>query len=97
VNCFTAATLTQFAKTEPSLGIVTLGSSHFNPVVIAKDFHGGEQRVSDEERARLLKRTTAYKQNPWLRPVKLLYLGAEKVLSTVNLADNLCVVLRKIR
>jgi 2-polyprenyl-3-methyl-5-hydroxy-6-metoxy-1,4-benzoquinol methylase len=97
VNYFTAATLKQFAKAEPSLGIVTLGSSHFNPVVIAKDFRGGEQRVSDEERARLLKRTTAYKQNPWLKPVKLLYAGTEKILATMNLADNLCIVLRKIR
>lgn len=97
VNCFTATTLKQFAKTEPSLEIVALGSSHFNPLVIVKDFRGGEERVSDEVRARLLKRTTAYKQSSWLKPVKLLYAGAEKILATINLADNLYIVLRKIR
>jgi len=96
VNCFTATTLKQFGRTELSLEVVTQGSSHFNPLVIVQDFRGGEQRVSDEARAQLLKRTTAYKQNPWLKPMKLFYAGTEKILSTMNLADNLYLVLRKI-
>ena len=97
VNYFTAETLKKFAATESALEIAAQGSSHFNPLVIAKDFRGREQRVPDEARAELLKRTTAYKQNPWLKPVKLLYASAEKFLPTMNLADNLYIVLRKIR
>ena len=96
VNYFSASTLKNVAATEPAFEIVAQGSSHFNPLVLAQDFRGGEQRVPDEARARLLKRTTAYKQNPWLKPVKMLYSGAEKVLAMMNLADNLYVVLRKV-
>lgn len=96
VNYFTAATLRGLAAAEASLTVVAKGSSHFNPLVIAQDFCGADQRVPDEARARLLKRTTAYKQNPWLKPVKLLYAGAESILAMMNLADNLYVVLRKV-
>ncbi len=96
VNYFTAATLRRFTAAEASLTVVAKGSSHFNPLVLAQDFRGGEQRVPDEARARLLKQTTAYKQNPWLKPVKLLYAGAERILATMNLADNLYVVLKKV-
>jgi 2-polyprenyl-3-methyl-5-hydroxy-6-metoxy-1,4-benzoquinol methylase len=96
VNYFTAATLRRFAATESSLEIVEQGSSHFNPLVIVKDFRSEEQRVPDEERARLLKRTTAYKQNSWLTPIKLLYAGIERILARMILADNLYIVLRKV-
>lgn len=96
VNYFMAATLRRFAAVESSLMVVAMGSSHFNPLVISKDFRGGQERVPDEERARLLKRTTAYKQNAWLKPAKLLYAGAESILAMMNLADNLFVVLRKV-
>jgi len=36
-----------------------------------------------------------YKQNPVLKPVKIIYRFAEKVLSGLNLAENLFVVLQK--
>jgi SAM-dependent methyltransferase len=95
VNYFTAATLKQFVATEPAFETIQFGSSHFNPVVLMKDLGGGTERVADEERARLLKRTTAYKQNPLLRPVKWVYSVVESVLGRLKLADNLFVTLRK--
>jgi 2-polyprenyl-3-methyl-5-hydroxy-6-metoxy-1,4-benzoquinol methylase len=95
VNYFTAETLKRFASKETAFSFVEIGSSHFNPFVILKDFRGGMERVPDEERARLLKRTTAYKQNPLLKPVKWAYSAAEKALASVGLADNLFMVLRK--
>ena len=95
VNYFTAATLKRFAAAEPAFEIARLGSSHFNPLVILKDFRAGTARVADEERARLLKRTTAYKQNPLLRPFKWVYSGVENGLARLKLADNLFAVLRK--
>jgi len=95
VNYFAADTLKRFAVMEPAFEITRLGSSHFNPMVILKDFHGGVERVADEARARLLKRTTAYKQRPVLRPVKRVYSGAERLLGAMGLADNLFIVLRK--
>ncbi len=96
VNYFTRSTLRRFAAGESSFAVVEQGSSHFNPLVILQDYRNGRQRVPDEERAELLKRTTAYKQNPWLLPVKWLYAGTEKLLTTMNLADNLYIVLRKV-
>ena len=95
VNYFAADTLKRFAAMVPAFEITRLGSSHFNPMVILKDFHGGVERVADEERARLLKRTTAYKQRPVLRPVKWVYSGAERLLGAMGLADNLFIMLRK--
>ncbi len=95
VNYFSAATLKQFVATQPAFEIVRLGSSHFNPLVILKDLRGGTERVADEERARLLKRTTAYKENPLLRPVKWVYSVVERMLGRLKLADNLVVVLKK--
>jgi hypothetical protein len=49
----------------------------------------------DQERADLLERTTAYKENRWFKPAQGLYQLAEKLLGKLNLADNLAVVLRK--
>ncbi|HKS37159.1 MAG TPA: hypothetical protein VJW76_08230, partial [Verrucomicrobiae bacterium] len=95
VNYFTAETLKRFAAKEASLGVVEIGSSHFNPLVILKDFRGGAERVADEERARLLKRTTAYKQTPLLKPLKWAYAAVERALGSMGLADNLFMVLRK--
>ncbi len=57
------------------------------------EHHAG--RVPDEQRARLLKRTTAYKQNPLLRPVKFLYGLGEKLLGKLGWADNIYGVYRK--
>jgi 2-polyprenyl-3-methyl-5-hydroxy-6-metoxy-1,4-benzoquinol methylase len=96
VNYFRGETLKTFVATKTAFEVVAHGSSHFNPLVIAQDYRGGEQRVPDEVRARLLKRTTAYKQNPWLKPVKWMYAGTERILAGMNLADNVYVVLRKI-
>lgn len=95
VNYFTAETLKRFATKEAAFDLVEIGSSHFNPLVILKDFRGGKERVADEERARLLRRTTAYKQNPLLKPVKWAYAAVERTLGSMGLADNLFMVLRK--
>ena len=95
VNYFIAGTLRRFGASAKDFDVVRLGSSHFNPVVIAKDLRGGDERVADEERAKLLKRTTAYKENPCLEPLKWIYRMTERVLATAMLADNLFVVLRK--
>jgi hypothetical protein len=75
--------------------LVEVRSTHFNPIVIWQDLREKNLEVSNEERARLLKRTTALKQNPILKPVKGLYRFCEAVLGKLNLADNLVVVLRR--
>jgi 2-polyprenyl-3-methyl-5-hydroxy-6-metoxy-1,4-benzoquinol methylase len=95
VNYFTPATLRRLAEQEPSLNLVQAGSMHFNPLVILRDWKSDGRFVPDAERAELLKRTTGYKQNPALRPVKLALAGIEKVLGWSSLADNIVLVLRK--
>ena len=95
VNYFTAETLKRFAATEPAFEAVRMTQSHFNPLVILRDFRGGAERVPDRERARLLKRTTALKQHPLLQPVQRVYSGVERLLIAAGLADNLVIVLRK--
>jgi len=94
-NYFTAETLRRFAATDPAFEVVRLSQSHFNPVVILQDYRRGAERVSEQERARLLKRTTALKQHPFLRPVKWGYSAVERLLVALGLADNLVMVLRK--
>jgi 2-polyprenyl-3-methyl-5-hydroxy-6-metoxy-1,4-benzoquinol methylase len=93
LNYFTKATLTKMV--EAQFSISQLSTTHFNPIVIWQDWRGGGKEVSNRERGQLLQRTTAYKQSPLLRPVKVLYALAEKTLGALNLADNLVVVLRK--
>jgi 2-polyprenyl-3-methyl-5-hydroxy-6-metoxy-1,4-benzoquinol methylase len=95
LNYFASRTLEKFSQTESSLEIVASGSMHFNPIVIWQDWRGRGEFVPDEQRAALLKRTTAAKKNPLLKPLKWIYKGVEKSLSTLDLADNLFVVLRK--
>ncbi|MEP6664599.1 MAG: hypothetical protein ABJC04_13140, partial [Verrucomicrobiota bacterium] len=95
INYFTSSTLKKFTETEPSLEIAAAGSMHFNPMVIWQDFRHREEFVSDEERIALLKRTTAAKKNPMLKPAKWLYQRVENILGEFNLADNLFIVLRK--
>jgi len=95
LNYFSPRTLEKFLQTESSLEIIASGSMHFNPIVIWKDWRGGGGFVPNEQRAALLKRTTAAKKNPLLKPLKWVYKGAEKALSVLNLADNIFVVLRK--
>jgi hypothetical protein len=93
LNYFTKATLTKMVEAQFSVSQV--GTTHFNPIVIWQDWRGGGKEVSNRERAQLLQRTTAYKRSPLLGPVKALYSLAEKALSTLSLADNLVMVLRK--
>ena len=95
VNYFTAATLRAFGDTEPALERVFLGATHFNPVVIAQDLRRADERVPDAERARLLRRTTALKQQPLLRPLRWAYAGVERGLGWLGLADNLVAVFRR--
>ena len=95
LNYFSARTLRALAAKETTFEVVALRSTHFNPVVIAQDVRGGAARVPDEARARLLQRTTAWKENAWLKPVQAIYAGFEKCLGAFHLADNLVIVLRK--
>jgi 2-polyprenyl-3-methyl-5-hydroxy-6-metoxy-1,4-benzoquinol methylase len=92
LNYFTKATLTKLVGERFSL--IAFSSTHFNPIGIWQDWRGGGGEVSNRERAQLLQRTTSYKQNPLLRPVKALYALAERTLGVLNLADNLALVLR---
>jgi 2-polyprenyl-3-methyl-5-hydroxy-6-metoxy-1,4-benzoquinol methylase len=96
INYFTTATLKRLVSTVGGLEVVEIGFLHFNPIVIWQDLRGGARRVPDEQRAQLLKRTTAYKQNPVLAPLKAAYRFSEGVLSRLGLADNIVFVLRRI-
>jgi SAM-dependent methyltransferase len=93
LNYFTLRTLVKLV--EGRFFVIDSVSTHFNPVVIWQDWRGGGKEVSDTQRAELLKRTTAYKRSPFLKPVKGLYHLAEKALGSLNLADNLALMLRK--
>ena len=95
VNYFTATTLRRFVASEPRFQVVRSGQSHFNPLVIVKDWRGRGARVAEADRARLLKRTTGFKQSRWLTPVRWAYAAAEGALKTLGLADNLVLVLRR--
>ena len=93
LNYFTASTLRKFVENE--FVVTELRTMHFNPMVIWQDWRQRGAPVSNEQRGELLKRTTAYKQNPLLRPVKIVYQMVESMLRAVGLADNLAIVLRK--
>jgi 2-polyprenyl-3-methyl-5-hydroxy-6-metoxy-1,4-benzoquinol methylase len=93
LNYFTADTLRRLA--EPQFDTIEILTTHFNPVVIWQDWRWGGREVSNAERGELLRRTTRYKQNPFLWPIKLGYRLSEKVLSELRLADNLAMVFRK--
>jgi 2-polyprenyl-3-methyl-5-hydroxy-6-metoxy-1,4-benzoquinol methylase len=97
INYFSLTTLRRFVGTEPRFRIIYSGSTHFNPLVIWQDRKGRGLFVSDEERARLLKRTTGYKQNPLLKPIKVALAGAETILGMLHLADNIVIVLEKVK
>lgn len=92
LNYFTRKTLTKLVGTRFS--IVELRSMHFNPMVIWQDWRRGGEEVSNQERAQLLQRTTAYKQAPWLWPAQAVYKFMEASLGALNLADNLAAVLK---
>ena len=93
LNYFTKTTLTKLG--ESRFSVIRFYSTHFNPIVIWQDWRGGGKDVSNRERAQLLQRTTSYKKNPLLRPLRVLYALTEKTLGAVNLADNLVAVLRR--
>ena len=93
LNYFTARTLTCLCV--PRFAVVATRFMHFNPVVLWQDWRSGGSDVSNRERADLLKRTTALKQNSWLAPLKLGYALIEKALAGLGLADNLVLVLRR--
>lgn len=96
VNYFTRSALRRLVDADPSLRIIYSGSMHFNPLVIWQDWRQRGKAVPDADRAKFLKRTTGYKQNPALKPMKLVLAGTEAVLKRLYLADNLVLVLQKI-
>jgi 2-polyprenyl-3-methyl-5-hydroxy-6-metoxy-1,4-benzoquinol methylase len=96
LNYFTSATLAGLVEREPRFRVIYSGSSHFNPLVILQDWKRRGQPVSDEERAILLKRTTGHKENMALKPIKWALAAVEAVLASLNLADNIVIVLQKI-
>ena len=93
LNYFTKETLRLFVQGR--FEIIDLRSTHFNPLVIWQDWRSGGMDVSNAERAKLLKRTTGYKQNPMMKPAKVVYGLIEKALGGLGLGDNLVAVLRK--
>lgn len=95
INYFRRETLRRWVAAEPSLTLLFETSMHFNPLVIAQDWRGRGEFVPDQQRADLLKRTTAYKQSRAMAPLKRLLGVVESVLGALNLADNSVLVLRK--
>ncbi len=93
LNYFTKTTLTLLV--EDRYSVMEFSCTHFNPIVIWQDWRRGGKEVSNRERAQLLQRTTSFKRSPLLRPLKALYVLAEKGLGALTLADNLAVVLQK--
>jgi hypothetical protein len=70
-------------------------STHFNPLVIYKDFRSGGRDIPRAERAQLMKRTNTYKKSTWMLPARFCYRVAETALGKMCLADNLVVIGRK--
>ncbi len=95
VNYFSRRTLIEFVERVPGFQVVDVTTMKFNPIVILQDLRRSDDRVPDEERAALLKRTTKWKQSPWLTPIRWCYDGLEWGLSQVGLADNLLLIARK--
>lgn len=93
LNYFSRATLTRLVSRRFS--ILESRSMHFNPLVIWQDWRSGGADVSNEARARLLARTTGYKQKRLLTPLRRVYKLFEMALGKFGLADNLAMALRK--
>src|SRR5262249_53234001 len=72
LNYFIPDTLKRFAR-DAGLRLVTMKFTHFNPVVLWQDWRQETDCASDAARARLLQRTTAWKQHRLLRPLGLPY------------------------
>ena len=94
LNYFSAQSLADISQ-RSGFQVVDTHYTHFNPVVVWQDWKSRGREVSNAERGELLKRTTAYKQKPWLAPVKWLYGLTERTLAAFGLADNVVVVLRR--
>jgi SAM-dependent methyltransferase len=97
INVFSRTTLARLAASIPDLTPVASGSSHFNPVVLWQDWRRPREAVPSGERARLLTRTNAWKQDRRLAPARLAYDAAERALAALGWADNLTLVLRRRR
>ena len=95
LNYFTRETLSHLV--EPRFTVVKCAQTHFNPIVIWQDWRNRGRTISNQERANLLQKTTAYKQRKGMAPLRLVYRLAEKGLSGLGLADNLVMVLRNRR
>ncbi len=95
LNYFTAGTLGRLASTLPATRVLHTTSMHFNPIVIVQDARSDGRFVPDEERARLLRKTTGYKNNPLLTPVRHAISGVEALLGTCGLADNTVLALER--
>jgi len=93
LNYFTAATLRRLLACERAWTLRRIKSTHFNPIVLWQDRQQTREAVPDAERARLLRRTTAWKQQALLAPLKWLYGAVEGCLGGLRLADNLVAVL----
>lgn len=93
LNYFSERTLRRMVETR--FTVLETRTTHFNPIVIWQDWRQGGRSVSNTERAELLKQTTAYKQNPLLKPLKDFYHLSERLLAAAGMADNLLFVLRK--
>jgi 2-polyprenyl-3-methyl-5-hydroxy-6-metoxy-1,4-benzoquinol methylase len=93
LNYFTKTTLHRLVAKR--FEILTTRFTHFNPVVIWRDWRNRGGEVSNEQRAALLARTTRLKQNPLLLPARAIYGLTETALGALGLADNLAVVLRR--
>jgi 2-polyprenyl-3-methyl-5-hydroxy-6-metoxy-1,4-benzoquinol methylase len=95
LNYFSSDTLKRLAARAPAFAVIAMRSTHFNPVVLWQDWRRATERVPDAERARLLRRTTRWKQNAALAPLRFFYSAIERVLGSLRLADNLTLVLRR--
>jgi SAM-dependent methyltransferase len=93
LNYFTPVTLRKFAEQE--FTVAGTASTHFNPLVIWRDFRGGQRDIPRAERSQLLQCTTRYKKSTWLFPLKMAYQAMESSLAHFSLADNIVVVARK--
>lgn len=93
VNYFTPDTLAKLLGKD--FAVIHQTTSHFNPVVILKDWRG-KTPTTDQDRAALLVKTNRLKQNKLLLPVQMAYAGVEKLLGGMGLADNCVLVARKV-
>ena len=95
VNYFSRNTLVAFLERVPELEVLEVTTMKFNPIVILQDLRRSPDRVPDEQRATLLKKTTRWKESPWLKPVRWVYNLVERLLGRLGYADNLVLVARR--